>query len=59
MIGGGEGVIEATATPVAQTVVESNVSPVLRSPGWIGQVAPAGASGESYLVNSSPDDRSS
>ena len=54
--GGGEGVIEATATPVTQTVVESNSSPVLRSAGWVGQVAPAGASGESYLVSTLPND---
>jgi hypothetical protein len=52
----GAGVIEATATVIPMTVVESNASPVMHSAGWVGQVVPAGASAESYLVSSSPDD---
>jgi hypothetical protein len=54
--GGGDSVLQATAVPMPQQTVESNGSPVVRSAGWVGQVVPAGASGESYLVNSSPDD---
>ena len=53
----GVGLVQGeTVTPSPDVLLELNVSPVVRSAGWIGQVVPVGASGGSYLVNTLADD---